>query len=223
MHELTSEDLENIVADLHQRYGDVFSRNRVIKEVNRAADALVPISKHPEFLGILIEKQARSALRARAKKRGESLHKIPEILFLCVHNEGRSPIAAAYAEHLGGDHVFVRSAGTQPTGAVNEVVAQVMQERGVPIHDFPTALQGDVRHVPDFVVHLGEQIPDVAGTRQLMWPVRDPHGQPIEVVREIADDIESRVRDLLQSLDVPSNDAVHSTDAVPTHDAGAHE
>ena len=203
MHEFTDEDVEEIINDLHRRYGDTFSKRRVVKEVTKARDLLQPVSRHPDFLGILIEKRARQALHARAKKRGETLHAVPEILFVCVHNEGRSPMAGAFAEYFGGDRVFIRTAGTEPTGEVNPVVGEVMAERGIPIHDFPPALTGDLRHTPDRVVHVGRHIPDLAGHRQITWPVQDPQGQPLETVRAIAADIETRVRDLLTSMGVP--------------------
>lgn len=209
MHEFTDEDVDEIIRGLHQRYGDTFSLRRVVKEVTKAREFLEPKSKHPDFLGILIEKRAREALHKRAKQRGETLHPVPEILFVCVHNEGRSPMAGAFAEFFGGDHVFIRTAGTEPTGQVNTVVQEVMAERGIPIHDFPTAVSGGPRHVPDFVIHVGEHIPDLPGHRQLTWPVRDPHGQPVEVVREIAADIETRVRDLLASIGVPVSEHGH--------------
>lgn len=218
MHEFTDEDVDEIIRDLHQRYGDTFSKRRVVKEVTKARDLLQPVSRHPDFLGILIEKRAREALHTRAKKRGETLHSVPEILFVCVHNEGRSPMAGAFAEYFGGDRVFIRTAGTEPTGEVNPVVSQVMAERGIPVHDYPSALTGDLRHMPDVVVHVGEHIPDLAGRRQLTWPVRDPHGQPIQTVRAIAVDIEARVRDLLASLRVPISESGLDEDDVEAAD-----
>lgn len=212
MHEFTDADVDEIIRDLHHRYGDTFSKRRVVKEVAKARELLEPRSKHPEFLGILIEKRAREALHKRAQARGETLHPVPEILFVCVHNEGRSPMAGAFAEYFGGDHVFIRTAGTEPTGEVNPVVSEVMAERGIPIHDFPTALTGDLRHMPDLVVHVGRHIPDLAGHRQITWPVEDPHGQPIETVRAIAADIEGRVRALLESIGVPVSEHGHDDD-----------
>lgn len=206
MYELTNEDVEAITDELHRRYGSVFSKRRIVKEVSRAREVLEPVSRHPEFLSILIEKRARTALHKRALKRGEELHHIPEILFVCVHNEGRSPMAGAFAEHIGGDRVFVRTAGSDPTGQLNPVVVKVMRERGIPIHDYPTAVTDDLLHLPDVVVHLGKHLPDLPGTRQLLWPVRDPQGEPIDVVRGIADEIEEKVRDLLESMGAVADD-----------------
>ena len=202
MHALSDKDVTGIVHDLHHRYSDIADPEKVEAAVADARAALEPVSKHPEFLAILIEKRARTALLDAARQRGDQVHRVPDLLFVCVHNQGRSPMAAAFAEHFGGEHVHVRSAGIRPEGDINPLVIEVMRERGIDVHDFPSAVMTDVRHAADVVVHVGDHIPDLPGRRQVTWSVPDPYGQPIEVVREIADDIEQRVRDLLASLDI---------------------
>lgn len=202
MHALSDEDVTGIVRDLHHRYSDIAGHAAVETAVADARAALEPVSKHPEFLAILIEKRARATLLDAARQRGDQVHRVPDLLFVCVHNQGRSPMAAAFAEHFGGEHVHVRSAGIRPEGDINPLVIEVMRERGIDVHDFPSAVLTDVPHVADVVVHVGDHIPDLPGKRQVTWSVPDPYGQPIEVVREIADDIEQRVRDLLVSLDI---------------------
>jgi arsenate reductase (thioredoxin) len=202
MHALTGSDIERIVADLHHRYSDITDRDEVMRAVDAARADLEPTSRHPEFLAVLVERRAREAVLEAARARGEQVHPVPEILFVCVHNEGRSPMAAALAEHYGGEHVHVRSAGTEPSGGLNPVVADVMRERGVALHHFPAAIVDDPRRVADVVVHVGEHIPDLPGRRQVTWPVPDPKDQPVEVVREIADDVDARVRELLLELGV---------------------
>ena len=203
MHALPDEDAERIVEDLHRRYHDAADRETVATLVAEARTALETVTKHPEFLAILVEKRARSALLTRAREKGTDVHRVPDILFVCVHNAGRSPMAAAFAEHYGGEQVHVRSAGIRPAERFNPVVADVMAERGVPLHDFPSAVMDDVLHVPDLVVHVGDRIPDLPGLRQVTWSVPDPEGQSVETVRAIADDLDRRVRDLLVDIGVP--------------------
>lgn len=202
MHALRDKDVTGIIRDLHHRYSDIAGRPEVESAVADARAALEPVSKHPEFLAILVEKRARAILLDAARARGEQVHRVPDLLFVCVHNQGRSPMAAAFAEHYGGEHVHVRSAGIRPEGDVNPMVVHVLGERGIEVHDYPSAVMTDVRHVADVVVHVGDHIPDLPGKRQITWSVPDPYGQPIEVVREIADDIDQRVRDLLASLEI---------------------
>ncbi|MCA1783909.1 MAG: low molecular weight phosphatase family protein [Dermatophilaceae bacterium] len=202
MHSLSDKDVTGIIRDLHHRYSDVADRDEVEAAVASARAGLEAVTKHPEFLAILVEKRARAILIDAARERGEQVHRVPDLLFVCVHNQGRSPMAAAFTEHYGGEHVHVRSAGIRPEGDVNPMVIQVMRERGIDVHDYPSAVMNDVRHVADVVVHVGDHIPDLPGKRQITWSVPDPYGQPVEVVREIADDIEHRVRDLLASLEI---------------------
>lgn len=202
MHALSEKDVAGIIRDLHHRYSDLAGRDEVGAAVAAARSALEPVSKHPEFLAILIEKRARGILLDAARARGDKVHRVPDLLFVCVHNAGRSPMAAAFAEHFGGQHVHVRSAGTRPIGSINPVVIEVMRERGIDVHDFPSAVTDDIRHAADVVVHVGDHIPDLPGARQVTWSVPDPHEQPVEVVREIADDLQRRVRELLADLGV---------------------
>ncbi|MGA8045626.1 MAG: arsenate reductase ArsC [Dermatophilaceae bacterium] len=203
MYSLPDADAERIVESLHLRYHEAADRETVEAIVAEARTGLELVTKHPEFLAILVEKRARSALLARAREAGADVHRVPDILFVCVHNAGRSPMAAAFAEHYAGDHVHVRSAGIEPADRINPLVVEVMAERGISVHDFPSAVMDDVFHVPDLVVHLGDRIPDLPGLRQVTWSVPDPEGEPVETVRAIADDLDKRVRDLLVDIGVP--------------------
>lgn len=202
MYALPDGDVNRIVESLHLRYHEAADRETVESIVAEARAALEPVTGHPEFLAILVEKRARSMLLTRAREAGTDVHRVPDILFVCVHNAGRSPMAAAFAEHYAGDHVHVRSTGIEPADRINPLVVEVMAERGIAVHDFPSAVMDDVFHVPDLVVHLGDRIPDLPGLRQITWSVPDPRGQPVEVVRAIADDLDHRVRDLLVDIGV---------------------
>lgn len=127
----------------------------------------------------------------------------PAILFACIHNSGRSVAAQVLARHYGGDGVDVRSAGSEPGDSVNPVVTQVLAERGLRIDEHtPTKLDWDLVQQSDVVITMGcgETCPVFPGKRYEDWPVDDPAGQDVETVRRIVDDIDARVRHLLDSL-----------------------
>ena len=128
------------------------------------------------------------------------------MLFVCVHNAGRSQMAAAFLTHLAGDRVDVRSAGSAPAAAVNPVVVEAMREVGVDIgHEVPKVLTTDAVQASDVVVTMGcgDACPFFPGTRYLDWQLPDPAGQPLAAVRPIRDQIGHLVRGLLADLDLP--------------------
>ena len=127
----------------------------------------------------------------------------PVILYACIHNSGRSVAAQVLTRHHAGDRVRVLSAGSEPGSAVNPVVAQVLAERGVPVESHvPTLLDREIVAASDVVVTMGcgETCPIFPGKRYEDWPVDDPAGQDVETVRRIVDDIDGRVRSLLDGL-----------------------
>ena len=127
----------------------------------------------------------------------------PSVLFVCVHNAGRSQMAAAYLRHLAGDRVEVRSAGSDPGRAVNPVAVQVMAEEGIDIASArPRKLTTEAVEVSDVVVTMGcgDACPFFPGKRYEDWVLDDPAGQDLETVRRIRDDIRDRVRALVAGL-----------------------
>ena len=129
--------------------------------------------------------------------------KKPEILFLCVHNAGRSQMAAAFARALGGDRVVIHSAGTAPGERLNPAVIDVMRERGIDLAGLaPQALTEAMGLESDVVVTMGcgDSCPVYPGTRYVDWELTDPAGLTPEQVRPIRDDIEARVVALLDEL-----------------------
>jgi arsenate reductase (thioredoxin) len=127
----------------------------------------------------------------------------PSVLFACVHNSGRSVASAALARHYAGDAVEVRDAGSDPSGEVNPVIAQVLAEVGLPVTDHaPTRLDYDLVDAADVVITLGcsEACPAVPGKRIVDWPVDDPKGHDPATVRRIVADLDARVRTLLREL-----------------------
>jgi protein-tyrosine-phosphatase len=129
---------------------------------------------------------------------------VPQVLFVCVHNAGRSQMAAAFLQRLGGDRVRVRSAGTTPADEVNPAVVAAMAEVGIDLADAtPRRLSADEVEASDVVVTMGcgDACPVFPGTRYLDWELDDPSGRPVEGVRPIRDEIERRVRVLLGELE----------------------
>jgi len=128
---------------------------------------------------------------------------VPEVLFVCVHNAGRSQMAAALLDHHAQGRVHVRSAGSAPADTINPAVVEVMSELGLDLSkEFPKPLTDEVVQAADAVITMGcgDACPVFPGKRYLDWQLPDPHGQPVEVVREIRDDIDRRVRGLLADL-----------------------
>jgi arsenate reductase len=129
--------------------------------------------------------------------------KKPSVLFLCVHNAGRSQMAAGWLMALAGDDVEVRSAGTQPADQVNPVAVEAMREVGIDITTAtPKALTLDAVEASDVVISMGcgDACPILPATRYLDWPLDDPAGQGIEAVRPIRDEIKRRVEHLITEL-----------------------
>jgi arsenate reductase (thioredoxin) len=136
----------------------------------------------------------------------------PEVLFVCVHNAGRSQMAAALLARYGGDQVVVRSAGTAPADAVNPAVVEVMAEVGIDLHATratPKKLTDAAVKASDVVITMGcgDECPYYPGKRYLDWKLEDPAGQGVDAVRPIRDAIDLRVRQLLVELGV--TDSIH--------------
>ncbi|MEU9505586.1 arsenate reductase ArsC [Micromonospora sp. NPDC048170] len=128
----------------------------------------------------------------------------PSILFVCVHNAGRSQMAAGWLRHLAGDTVEVRSAGSEPADQINAVAIEAMREVGIDITgQIPARLTWDAAEATDVIVTMGcgDACPVFPGKRYEDWKLTDPAGQPLDVVRQIRDDIKTRVTDLLATIE----------------------
>jgi protein-tyrosine-phosphatase len=127
----------------------------------------------------------------------------PSVLFVCVHNAGRSQMAAAWLSHLAGDRVEVRSAGSAPADALNPAVVEAMAEVGVDITDqHPKILTTEAVEASDVCVTMGcgDTCPVFPGKRYLDWSLPDPAGQGVAAVRPIRDEIRRRVEELIGEL-----------------------
>ena len=157
----------------------------------------------PNFMPIIIERFARERLEAVAQAEGLVAKELPQALFVCVHNAGRSQMAAALTHQLSDGKVAVRSAGTSPVDAINPVVVEAMAELGIDVRmEFPKPLTDEVVRAADVVVTLGcgDSCPVYPGKRYQDWDIADPAGQPLEVVRRIRYDIHHHVTELLETL-----------------------
>jgi arsenate reductase (thioredoxin) len=127
----------------------------------------------------------------------------PSVLFVCVHNAGRSQMAAGYLRHLAGDSVEVRSAGSEPADRINPVAVQAMAEEGIDIaNEQPKILTTEAVKTSDVVITMGcgDTCPFYPGKRYEDWVLDDPAGQGVEVVRPIRDEIRRRVEQLIDEL-----------------------
>ena len=127
----------------------------------------------------------------------------PSVLFVCIHNAGRSQMAAGYLRHLAGDRIEVRSAGSMPADQINPIAVEAMREEGIDItEEQPKVLTPEAVQASDVVITMGcgDACPYYPGTRYEDWKLDDPAGQGIDAVRPIRDNIKSRIQKLIASL-----------------------
>ena len=159
------------------------------------------------FLPLMAERFARQQLRALAKIEGLADDGLPTVLFLCVHNAGRSQMAMGFFEHLAGDRAVAWSGGSEPGSEVNPAAIEAMRERGIDISgEFPKPWTDGVVRAADVVITMGcgDACPIFPGKRYEEWTLDDPSGLAVEDVRPIRDEIERRVWRLLDDLRVPA-------------------
>ncbi|MEZ7976396.1 MAG: arsenate reductase ArsC, partial [Pontimonas sp.] len=128
---------------------------------------------------------------------------VPTVLFVCVHNAGRSQMAAGYLQHLAGDRVRVFSAGSAPADSINPGAVTAMAEEGIDItHNTPELLDTETVRDSDVVITMGcgDACPIFSGKRYEDWVLEDPAGQGIDAIRRIRDEIKARVTELLAEI-----------------------
>lgn len=157
------------------------------------------------FVPLLAERFARQRLRALAKVEGMATDGPPIVLFLCVHNAGRSQMAMGWFSHLAGDRAVAWSGGSEPGLEVNPSAVAAMAEVGIDIRrEYPKPWTDEIVRAADVVVTMGcgDSCPLIPGTRYVDWELDDPAGQDVDAVRPIRDEIADRVRRLLDELGV---------------------
>jgi len=190
-------------SDLATKFVGVFSPETVHRYVHESYQSLYRTAKVKTFLPILAGRFAADRLTALAQAGGFTVKSVPEVLFICVHNAGRSQMAAALLHRAAGGRVHVRSAGSAPADQINPAAVEAMSEIGIDLaEEFPKPLTDDVVRAADVVVTMGcgDTCPLYPGKRYLDWAIPDPAGQPLPIVRSIRDEIDRQVQQLLHDL-----------------------
>jgi protein-tyrosine-phosphatase len=197
--------LDRVTPQLAVEFAGLVSRETIGRHVEESADLLLRRATVQRFVPIFVEGFARERLRALAQVEGRLAADIPEVLFVCVHNGGRSQMAAALLNHHARGRAHARSAGSAPVGHLNPAVVTAMSELGLDlVGAFPKPLTDEVVRAADVVVTMGcgDACPLLPGKQYLDWSVADPAGQPVDRVRGIRDEIERRVLALLSQVSV---------------------
>jgi arsenate reductase (thioredoxin) len=200
--------LGRIADDLALRFAGMFSPETVNRYVRESYELLATQAKITKYLPSLTGKFAADRLRALASAERHLRAGVPEVLFVCVQNAGRSQLASAMLRFLAGDRVEVRTAGSEPARDVNPAIVRVLDEIGVPLAgEFPKPLTDEVVRASDYVITMGcgDACPIYPGKTYLDWDLPDPVGKSIDEVRLIRDDISTRVRSLLAQMNLPSS------------------
>ncbi len=203
--ELTTEQIFLIrqgAERLRQEFDGTFNVETIERYMLDSQELLHSTAKFTRWLPLLIERLTRDRLRALARIEFGSGGK-PAVLFLCVHNAGRSQMGAGWLRQLAGRRADVFSGGTDPGIGLNEAVVLAMSEVGIDIgSELPQPWTDEIARAVDVIVTMGcgDACPVYPGKRYEDWDLPDPLGQPIEVVREIRDDVRTRVESLIASL-----------------------
>jgi arsenate reductase (thioredoxin) len=193
-----------------RRLGDEFTGVYGTETIERflytGYDQFASRSTVANFLPLLAERFARQRLTALARVEGLRTDDRPVVLFLCVHNAGRSQMALGFFQHLAGDRAVAWSGGSEPGIAVNPAAVAAMAERGIDISgEYPKPWTDEVVRAADVVITMGcgDACPIFPGKRYEDWTLDDPAGRSLRDVRPIRDEIERRIRHLLDELHVP--------------------
>jgi len=183
-------------------FAGVFSRETIERYIAESVDLLGPSSVNV-FVPVLAHRFARERLKALAQTEGLVTKDMPEVLFVCVHNAGRSQMAAGLVKLRSEGRIHVRSAGSNPGDEINPAVVEAMDEVGVDMsEEFPKPLTDEVVRAADVVITMGcgDACPVYPGKRYEDWALDDPAGQDLETVRRIRDEIDRRVETLVAEL-----------------------
>ncbi len=199
--------IRSAAARLRNEFAGTFGPETIERFIGDSLDSLLPMAKTPAFIPLLAERFARERLKALAKVEGHGPGGTPAVLFMCVHNAGRSQMAAGWLRHLAGDRVIVWSGGSEPASEINPAAVEAMAEVGIDIRsEFPKPWTDEIVRAADVVVTMGcgDACPLYPGKRYEDWELDDPAGLGVEAVRPIRDEIRRRVEALLASLQVPT-------------------
>ena len=199
---VTQHHVRQAAERLADEFKGIYSEQTVERYIAESLDLLVG-AKINVFVPVLAHRFARERLRALAQLEGTLVKEQPEVLFVCVHNAGRSQMAAGLVKLRSQGRIHVRSAGSAPGEEINRAVVEAMGEIGVDLgEEFPKPLTDEFVKAADVVITMGcgDACPIYQGKRYEDWELEDPAGKPLEQVRPIRDQIESRVRTLIGEL-----------------------
>jgi protein-tyrosine-phosphatase len=200
---VTRSHVERAAEALQVEFAGVFSQETIARYIAESQDLLGGEAKLNVFVPVLVHRFARERLRALGQAEGVIVKEQPEVLFVCVHNAGRSQMAAGLVKLRSQGKVHVRSAGSDPTDTINPAVVEAMTEIGVDMsEEFPKPLTDEVEKAADVVVTMGcgDACPIYPGKKYEDWELEDPAGQDLEAVRRIRDEIDARVQTLIAEL-----------------------
>jgi arsenate reductase (thioredoxin) len=198
--------LKTAATRLENEFGDMFGVETIDRFLHSSYDQFASRASIPRFLPLLAERFARQRLRALARVEGKHHDGKPTVLFLCTHNAGRSQMAMGFFTHLAGDAAVAWSGGSEPSHEINPAAVEAMEERGIDIaHEYPKPWTDEIVQAADVIVTMGcgDACPIFPGRRYEDWKLDDPARLGVEAVRPIRDEIERRVRQLLDELEVP--------------------
>ncbi|MEO7571174.1 MAG: arsenate reductase ArsC [Acidimicrobiales bacterium] len=199
--------LQSAAKNLGDDFDGAFGAETIELFLQTSYDQLTDRAKFSNFLPLMAERFARQRLKALAKVEGNADGGLPTVLFLCVHNAGRSQMALGWFNHLAGDRAVAWSGGSEPGMEVNPAAVKAMAEVGIDIAtEYPKPWTDEIIRAADVVITMGcgDACPIFPGKRYEDWPLEDPAGQGVEAVRPVRDEIEGRVRALLDELGVPA-------------------
>jgi arsenate reductase (thioredoxin) len=190
---------------LQDKFEGIFGPETIERYINDSLDQLLPNSEVVSFVPIFVERFAKDRLRALAKVEGKMISDKPSVMFLCVHNAGRSQMASGWLKHLSGDRVDVFSGGSEPASTVNPAAIEAMAEVGIDIRtEFPKPWTDEIIRAADVVITMGcgDACPVYPGKRYEDWVLDDPEGLGIDAVRPIRDEIRGRVENLMAEMKI---------------------
>jgi arsenate reductase len=199
---VTQNHVRQAAEALAGEFAGVFSQEAIERYIAESVD-LLGDSRINVFVPVLAHRFARERLKALAQTQGLILKEMPEVLFVCVHNAGRSQMAAGLVNLRSEGRVHVRSAGSDPGEVINPAVVTAMEEIGVDMgEEFPKPLTDEVVRAADVVITMGcgDACPIYPGKRYEDWTLEDPAGQDVDTVRRIRDEIDGRVQKLISEL-----------------------
>jgi arsenate reductase (thioredoxin) len=199
---VTRSHVEKAADALQDEFAGTFSRETIARYIAESVD-LLGASKVSVFVPVLAHRFARERLKALGQAEGIILKDMPEVLFVCVHNAGRSQMAAGLVKLRSDGRIHVRSAGSDPGEEINPAVVEAMEEHGVDMgEEFPKPLTDEVVRAADVVITMGcgDACPIYPGKRYEDWVLGDPAGQDLETVRRIRDELDERVQKLISEL-----------------------